>query len=87
MEEILSNKAEIPTIEHPLPLFADYLKQGYYPFGKDVDFTMELEQIITQTMEVDIPQYANMNVATGRKLKQLLMELPKVFHSNQSCKN
>ena len=24
-------------------------------------------------MEIDIPQYANMNVSTGRKLKQLLM--------------
>lgn len=72
-EELLDHKVDIPELVHPLPLFADYLKRGYYPFGKDVDFNMELEQVINQTMEIDIPQYANMNVATGRKLKQLLM--------------
>ena len=73
LEAILNHQVEFPELPHPLPLFADYLKRGYYPFGKDVDFTMELEQVITQTLETDIPQYANMNVATGRKLKQLLM--------------
>lgn len=29
-------------------------------------------QVINQTMEVDIPQYANMNASRGRKLKKLL---------------
>ena len=72
-EELLEHKVDIPELIHPLPVFADYLKRGYYPFGKDLDFNMELEQVINQTMEIDIPQYANMNVATGRKLKQLLM--------------
>lgn len=71
--DILAHKVELPDVPHPLPLFADYLKQGYYPFGRDVDFNKELEQVINQTMEIDIPQYANMNVSTGRKLKQLLM--------------
>ena len=33
---------------------------------------MRLRQVINQTMEVDIPQYANMNASTGRKLKKLL---------------
>lgn len=73
MEDILDHKVEVPGVDHPLPLFADYLRKGYYPFGLDVDFNMELGQVINQTMEVDIPQYANMNVSTGRKLKQLLM--------------
>lgn len=50
---------------------------GYYPFGKDVTFEIELNQVINQTMENDIPQYANMNVSTGRKLKQLLMIISK----------
>ena len=31
-----------------------------------------MQQIINQTLENDIPLYAGMNVATGRKLKQLL---------------
>ncbi len=73
LDEILEHKVEIPGVTHPLPLFAEYLRHGYYPFGKDRAFEIELEQVINQTMENDIPQYANMNVSTGRKLKQLLM--------------
>ena len=73
IDEILEHKVEIPQITHPLPLFIEYLQQGYYPFGKDKTFEIELDQVINQTMEIDIPQYANMNVSTGRKLKQLLM--------------
>lgn len=72
LEDILSNRAEIAGVSHPLPLFDEYLRQGYYPFSRDVDYMLELGQVVTQTMEVDIPQYANMNVSTGRKLKQLL---------------
>lgn len=73
IDEILEHKVEIPQITHPLPLFIEYLQQGYYPFGNDKTFEIELDQVINQTMEIDIPQYANMNVSTGRKLKQLLM--------------
>lgn len=77
LNEILSHLAEIPGVAHPLPLFADYLKKGYYPFGRDEDYDRELEQVINQTMEVDIPQYAMMNVSTGRKLRQLLVVISK----------
>ena len=38
---------------------------------------MRLRQVINQTLENDIPMYANMNVATGRKLKQLLAIISK----------
>ena len=77
MDDILTHKAEIPGVAHPLPLFADYLKRGYYPFGRDEDYERELEQVIYQTMEGDIPQYAMMNVSTGRKLRQLLVIISK----------
>ena len=77
LEEILEHKVEIPGIAHPLPLFAEYIQHGYYPFSKDITFEIELNQVINQTMENDIPQYANMNVSTGRKLKQLLMIIAK----------
>lgn len=73
LEEILDGKAELPGITHPLPLFQSYLRNGYYPYGKDPEFEMELLQVVNQTMEVDIPQYMNSNVAVGRKLKALLM--------------
>jgi len=77
LEDILSHKAELPEIKHPLPLFDDYLKRGYYPFSLEEDFELKLQQIVNQTLETDIPMYAGMNVSTGRKLKQLLSIIAK----------
>ncbi len=77
LEEILSHKAELPEIKHPLPLFDDYLKRGYYPFSVEENFELKLQQIVNQTLETDIPMYAGMNVSTGRKLKQLLAIIAK----------
>ena len=72
LEDILNQQARLDAVSHPLPLFRNYLQRGYYPFSGDSDFDMRLRQVINQTMEVDIPQYANMNASTGRKLKKLL---------------
>lgn len=77
MEDILTHKAVINGIEHPLPLFHDYLKRGYYPFGRDAEFEIELMQVINQTMEIDIPMYIKANVSVGRKLKSLIMVVSK----------
>lgn len=73
MDSLLQHKYVIPGVEHPLPLFNDYLRRGYYPFGRDVAYDIELLQVVAQTMESDIPMYLNANVSIGRKLKQLLM--------------
>jgi len=73
IDELLRHEYDIPGVEHPLPLFHDYLRRGYYPFGNDAAYDMELMQVVTQTMEGDIPLYMNTNVSVGRKLKQLLM--------------
>lgn len=72
LDEILSHKVANPQLAHPLPLFFDYLKRGYYPFALEQDFNLKLMQVINQTLENDIPVYASMNVSTGRKLKQLM---------------
>lgn len=72
LDEIIDRKVDVPQIPHPLPLFNDYLKKGYYPFAREDDFGVRLQQVVNQTLEVDIPTYAQMNVSTGRKLKQLL---------------
>ena len=72
LEQIVNNEAKLKNIQHPLPLFKDYLKRGYYPFGIENEINLRLGQIIVQTLESDIPQYANLNVGTGRKLKRLL---------------
>ncbi|MBM6660183.1 ATP-binding protein [Marseilla massiliensis] len=77
LDEILSNKAVLPDVKHPLPLFKDYLRKGYYPFGRDEEYEMELLQVINQTMEVDIPTHLQANVSLGKKLKSLLMVVSK----------
>lgn len=72
IEQIINNEVKLENIQHPLPLFDDYLKRGYYPFGIENKMDLRLGQIIVQTLESDIPQYANLNVGTSRKLKRLL---------------
>lgn len=72
LKQIVSNEVKLKNIVHPLPLFNDYLKRGYYPFGIETEVQIRLGQIIVQTLETDIPQYANLNVGTSRKLKRLL---------------
>lgn len=77
LEEIVAHKVEVLGLEHPLPFFQDYLRKGYYPFALEDDYDIRLRQIINLTLESDIPQFADMNVSTGRKLKQLLAIIAK----------
>ncbi|MDE6522696.1 MAG: AAA family ATPase [Muribaculaceae bacterium] len=72
LDEILHHKVELPLDLHPLPLFREYLAKGYYPFSHLPGYELRLQQVMTQTLEVDIPQYAGMNVSTSRKLARLL---------------
>lgn len=73
LEDILNGKVELPEeVKYPLAHFKKYLTKGYFPFFKQDDYYQRLENVINQTMEVDIPAYARMNVSTARKLKQLL---------------
>ena len=72
LEDILNGKTEIEGLQHPIPLFNQYLRVGYYPFSKEGFFQQRLQQVIRLTMEVDIPQYANMSPATGKKLRRML---------------
>lgn len=72
LKQIVNNEVKLPNITHPLPLFNDYLKRGYYPFGLENEIDLRLGQIIVQTLETDIPQYANLNIGTSRKMKRLL---------------
>lgn len=72
LDQILNHQVKTPQIPHPLPYFAAYLQTGYYPFAVETDFRMKLKQVVSQTLEIDIPIFAEMNVSTGRKLLQLL---------------
>lgn len=72
--EIISNHISLmDNIEHPLPLFREYLLNGYYPIAKEDNMAIRLGQILNLTLEVDIPQFANLSVTTARKLKKLLL--------------
>lgn len=71
LEDVIRGKVKLP-VDHPLPYFRDYLAQGYYPFSKEGNFIKRMQTVVSQTIEVDISQYADMNAATARKLKRLL---------------
>lgn len=71
LQQILAHEVELPTGFLPLEFFHDYLQKGYYPFS-DNNFEQYIMQVVNTTIEVDIPQYADLTVATTRKLKQLL---------------
>lgn len=72
LESVLANDIDIPNDWHPIPLLREYMKCGYYPFAKEEGFLIRMQQMIAQTIEVDIPQYAGMNVSTANKLKKML---------------
>lgn len=59
---------------HPLPLFKDYLKFGYFPFyskNKENYYTL-VEQVLSYVVEMELPQIFNVEVAMTRKIKALL---------------
>lgn len=87
LDEILNHEVRIPELEHPLPLFRDYLARGYYPFAVEGDFAMRMAQVVDQTMDVDIPQYADMRASTARKLKRMLVVLAGLAPYKPSMEN
>ncbi len=72
LDEILSGKAAVEGVLHPLPLFRQYLAEGYYPFALEGDFAMRMQNVITKTIESDIAQYAELKASTAKKLKKML---------------
>ena len=74
LDDLINHRVTLTNVEHPLPLFNDYLKRGYYPFERIAsDFSTNLMQVINRTMETDIPLYANINISIARKLQNLLV--------------
>lgn len=73
IEDITENRIEYNMDFHPLPYFRKYLANGYYPFGQLPRFDIRMQQIFSETIEVDIPTFANMTPSTVRKLKQMMM--------------
>lgn len=69
---IVAGNIVIDGLPHPLPLFREYLRQGYYPFSAEPGFSQRLQQTVSQTIEVDIPSFADMRPSTAVKFKRLL---------------
>ena len=72
LDEVLTHQVKMKADFHPLLHFRQYLEKGYYPFALEDDYEAKLSNVVTKTLETDIPEYANMNVSTGRKLKRLM---------------
>lgn len=73
LQQIVDHEVVLPQqIEHPLALFDEYIHHGYYPFFNDYGYEMRLGQIVSMTLEADIPQYANYSIAVSTKLKELM---------------
>ena len=71
LQQLLQQEVEIPDGFLPLQYFSDYLQRGYYPFTND-DIRQYIQQVVNATIDTDIPQYADLSIATARKLKRLL---------------
>jgi len=58
----------------PIPLFQQYLKEGYYPYYKE-DREMYAEKLlhtVNVILETDLPSVENIEIHTIKKIKQLL---------------
>ncbi len=76
--EIVENHTNIATDFigkiRPLQYFRDYLKYGYYPYyleNRD-SFHQKLEEVIQTVLDIDIPQFQEMQISNIKKLKKLL---------------
>ena len=73
LDDVLSGRINNEALPHPLPLFREYLRTGYYPYSREGEFYTRTQQIVQLTLESDIPQFASYTVSTGRKLRRLMM--------------
>lgn len=78
LDGILKNHIEIASSFNdkirPLPLFNDYLKQGYYPYYKsDKRFYLsKLANTVNLILEMDLPAVETIEMYSIRKIKKLL---------------
>lgn len=82
-----------------IPLFNRYLREGYYPFYKEVSsgYDIRIQQVINQVLESDYPSIENVSFSTVQKTKKMLMllaetapQLPnmsKLYHELETDRN
>ena len=78
LEDLLENHITIASHINkkikPLPLFQQYLKEGYYPYYKEDSeiYSDRLLHTVNMVLETDLPSIENIEVQTIKKIKQLL---------------
>ncbi|BDD01983.1 ATP-binding protein [Persicobacter psychrovividus] len=80
LDDILNHRYQAWLLKskvRPLNYYHDYLAHGYYPFFKENQFSDRLSNVTNLIMEVDIPQFAGLQVGTIHKLKSLLYIISK----------
>lgn len=76
LEDILAGNVQFPYKKlRPLQLFSQYLHEGYFPFFQEDHYNLRIQGIIKQTIEVDIPVFAEMEIASVQKLRKLMYVL------------
>jgi hypothetical protein len=79
LEDILQGHEAISTeilqAIKPLPLFAEYLKSGYYPFVKELPehYHERLAEVVNLVIDIELPLLRNVAINYISKLKQLLL--------------
>lgn len=81
LDQLLSTheslSVDISSDTKVLPLFDSYLRQGYYPFYRDLrhNYAKAIQQIVTNIIDTDLPAVENIEYITATKLKQLFVIL------------
>ena len=81
IDDILANHvslaSDITSEIKILPYFERYLSSGYYPFYKEEGdgYLSRVQEVVTQTIDNDIPAVEEVEYETLQKLKKLLMIL------------
>lgn len=79
LKQLLENHQDVAmSICRDIPVakyFAEYLRNGYYPFQKEAgsDYMSRLNEVVLLVIENDMPAVENVSYATIQKTKQLLM--------------
>lgn len=79
LSDILNNHlniaSEITSKIKILPLFEEYLKQGFYPFYKEnsKNYLLRLQNMINTILDYDLPAVENIEYTTLLKIKKMLM--------------
>jgi len=78
LQDILQGKVDFPYGEHrPIKYYKEYCRIGFYPFFKEGDAEIRLQNAILANVEDDIPKYSEMTIAAAAKLKKLMYILAK----------